>query len=268
MTKRDHANRTGGRPPALLLLGLVATAALTQILPAIALDTVVADLLVRITDTGTWPQLAILVLALAAMLLTRPGPEGRSRAVETALVLGVMLVVLAGNGLLNEHVVKPAFGVPRPNIVELVTDGLLGDDIVDADDFYSLGGKGIRRDELAARLAAAPDLGLSNLVRAHWIHETGFSFPSGHSTAAVTMATFFAVMGVWWLEGWRRRVAVFVVPAWAVIVVYSRPLLEVHTALDVLVGAVAGLGWGLIAAFVVDRVAGSPRPVAGSIEAG
>ncbi|MDJ0925819.1 MAG: phosphatase PAP2 family protein, partial [Acidimicrobiia bacterium] len=164
---------------------------------------------------------------------------------------------LAGNGLLNEHVVKPAFGVPRPNIVELADGGLLGEDIPDAASFYAVGGKGDRREVLAERFALIPDLGLSDLVEAHWIHETGFSFPSGHSTAAVTLATFFAIIGVRWLMGWRRRLAIFVIPVWALLVVYSRPLLEVHTALDVLIGAGAGTIWGALAAWAVDRTAGS-----------
>ena len=172
-----------------LFAGPLVLLAFTPFLPEIDLDSVPADVIVRITDTGAWPQLTLLVVALTIVLVTRPGSDGKSRALETTLVLGVMLVALAGNGLLNEHVVKPAFGVPRPNIVELADDGLLGDEISDAASFYSVGDKGARREVLAERFAVLPDLGLSELVEAHWIHETGFSFPSGHSTAAVTLAT-------------------------------------------------------------------------------
>jgi phosphatidylglycerophosphatase B len=236
-----------------LLAGLVVLLALTPFLPEIDLDSVPADVMVRITDTGAWPQLTLLVLALTIVLITRPGTDAKRRAVEGTLIMSVMLVGLAGNGLLNEHVVKPAFGVPRPNIVDLAEDGLLGDEIPDAASFYSVGGKGARREVLEDRFALLPDLGLSRLVEAHWIHETGFSFPSGHSTAAVTLATFFAALGVWWLSGRRRRWIIMVVPLWAAFVVYSRPLLEVHTTFDVLAGALAGIAWGVAAAWVVDR---------------
>lgn len=244
---------SGLRRLAPFLGGLVVLLALAPLLPEINLDSALADVVVRVTDTGAWPQLILLVIALTAVLVSRPRLDRRRATLETGLVLGVMLVALAGNGLLNEHVVKPAFGVVRPNIAELVDAGLLGTDIPDGESFYSLGGKGSRREVLAERFALIPDLGLSDLVEAHWIHETGFSFPSGHATAAVTLATFFATLGVWWLSGWRRQLAIFGIPLWALLVVYSRPLLEVHTALDVLVGAAAGVGWGLAAAWVVRR---------------
>ena len=255
MTPPDRNDDDAAHRLIPLFIGFVILAVLTPLLPEISLDSAIADMVVRITDTGTWPQLVLVVAALTVVLVTRPGLEPRRGWIEASLVLGVMLVALAGNGLLNEHVVKPAFGVPRPNIAELAGAGLLGDDIPDGDSFYSLGGKGARRDVLAERFALVPELGLSELVEAHWIHETGFSFPSGHSTAAVTLATFFAALGVWWLSGWRRQLAIFVIPLWAVLVVYSRPLLEVHTAVDVLAGAAAGVGWGLAAAWVVNRIA-------------
>jgi len=236
-------------------------AALTLVLPDIALDTGLADVMVRITDTGAWPQIVVLVAVLVAVLVLRPDLERPRRSSEAIVMLGVMLVALAGNGLFNEHLAKPAFGVPRPNIVELANTGLLGDDIPDADAFYSLGGKATRREVLAARLGAVPDLGLSDLVEAHWIHETGFSFPSGHATAALTLATFFAALGLRWLFAWRRLLAVVVIPLWAVLVSYSRLLLEVHTTVDVLAGAAAGTVWGLAAAWIVDRAMGGVRIV-------
>lgn len=41
-----------------------------------------------------------------------------------------------------------------------------------------------------------PPVELAPAVRRHWIQETGYSFPSGHSFAAVFFATFFLAMGV------------------------------------------------------------------------
>jgi membrane-associated phospholipid phosphatase len=43
-----------------------------------------------------------------------------------------------------------------------------------------------------------------------------------------------------------------IIPMWAVAVAYSRWLLGVHTALDVIIGGAVGIGWGL-AAFLVVR---------------
>ena len=63
---------------------------------------------------------------------------------------------------------------------------------------------------------------------------------------------------VWWLGNRRRWVATLLIPVWAVLVVYSRVLLGVHTPLDVVVGSAVGIGWGLLASLAVMRVAGWP----------
>jgi phosphatidylglycerophosphatase B len=99
---------------------------------------------------------------------------------------------------------------------------------------------------------------LSDRVRAHWIHETGYSFPSGHTTAAMTLTVLLAALGQTWLDGWRRILTLAVVPVWAVLVAYSRPLLDVHTAADVIAATAAGFGWGLLAVAAVNRLLGLP----------
>jgi len=185
----------------------------------------------------------ILAVAAVLLLVTRPGLAMSRRWLEAGAVGIAMLIVLVGNGLLNEHVVKPAFGIPRPNLTALAEDGVLGPEYDDAEDFYAVGDKDDRRAVLGAALPAITDPSLSERVLAHWIHETGYSFPSGHSTAAVTFATLLVAAAGAWLTGWRRWPILGLLPLWAIAVVYSRPLLEVHTALDVIIGTAAGLMW-------------------------
>ncbi len=198
------------------------------------------------------------------MLVSRDGIDSRRRTVEAMAVGFVLLIAVAGNAGLNEHVVKPLFGIPRPNIEALAEAGALGSDLPDAEAFYASGNKEARRAVLEERLGALQMPQLSDRVRAHWIHETGYSFPSGHSTAAMTVATLLVAFGVAWLRGWRRLVAVVFVPTWAVAVAYSPLLLEVHTAADAIAGTLAGFGWGLVSfgaiRWAVARFAPPPMP--------
>jgi len=231
----------------IVLSAILAAAFLSLALPDMALNTVFADAVVRVTDTASWPQLAILGAGVAGVVITRPGIGRRRRVFEAGAFALVLLLFLAGNAALNEYVVKPYFAVPRPNIEELADSGALGTDFPDADAFYTIGNKAARRRPLGQILASLESPLLSDRVRAHWAHETGYSFPSGHSTAAMTLAAMMVATGLVWLDGWRRVLTVVVLPLWAVAVVYSRVLLDVHTAGDVIVGALAGIWWGLLA---------------------
>lgn len=243
----------------VVLIPVFAAVLLTPILPNIALDTVFADATVRLTDTATWTQLTLISVVAVMMLITRQRLSNKRRGIEAGVLAIVMLVALVGNALLNEHVVKPFFEVPRPNIVAMTEAGSLGAEFPDADSFYASGDKEARREILRDLLPAVQEPALSNLVRAHWIHETGYSFPSGHTTAAMTFMTLMAALGFLWLDGWRRQIAIWLTPVWAVAVAYSRPLLEVHTASDVIVGTLAGMCWGVLAAAVahsrIERLA-------------
>jgi phosphatidylglycerophosphatase B len=206
-------------------------------LPQIALDGWLAALAVRISDTGSWQQLPFLVVLLVIVVVSRPGLEPRRRALEAVAIIVVLLVILAGNAELNESVIKPAFAIPRPNLVALADSGALG---LGIDEFYALGDKQARREWLGPRLAELTVPHLSPLVREHWLIETGYSFPSGHATASMTFASLMYAIGLRWTTGWRLTVTMLL-PVWAVAVVLTRPLLRVHTYIDVSVGAAVGI---------------------------
>ncbi len=88
-------------------------------------------------------------------------------------------------------------------------------------------------------------------VREHWVHETGFSFPSGHSIASMTFASYFFILGLTMVQR-QRHWAFGILPLWALGVCASRPLLFVHTWIDVSVGGALGTLAGL-ASFVLAR---------------
>jgi phosphatidylglycerophosphatase B len=249
------------RPPtgkALLpVLGLaIAGVAVGSFLPSIDLGAGVADLMVRISDTAYWVQMPFICLAMVTLLATRRGPTVRRRFGEAGVVIVAMLVILAGNALVNEHIVKPALGVARPNIVSLAENGVLGPGISDGDAFYALGDKDERREFLSGRLTPASTPDLSDLVRDHWIHEAGYAFPSGHTMTALAFASLWAGLALLWMSGWRLIVTLVALPIWAIAVAWSRLLLEIHTTADVVVGALVGAALGSVAFLAIRRLIG------------
>ena len=250
-----------------LAAGLIPTfflVLLSFVLPAIRLDTDFADLVVRVADTSTWAQLPFLCLAAVLVIVSRPGLGARRRVVEAGAMIAAMSVALALMASFNEYLLKPTIASPRPNIVALAEQDALGPGITTGAQFYALGDKDTRREQLAPHLAELEQPALSELVREHWAHETGFSFPSGHATSSMTFATMIFALGLVWLSGWRRRLS-SLAPIWAVCVVYSRPLLRVHRPIDVSVGTLVGMVLGLLAfgaiSWVADRIADAPpRP--------
>ncbi|HSF84033.1 MAG TPA: phosphatase PAP2 family protein [Acidimicrobiia bacterium] len=238
----------------MLLVALVAAVLLVPFVPDIDLTTTLADATVALTDTAGGVGLAPLAALGVALVVTRRGIDWRQRSRETVALGVVLTVALVGGALMNEFVVKPAFDVPRPNIEQLATSGVLGPEINDGAAFYASGDKADRRLLLAATLSEDTVPFVSANVRAHWIHEAGHSFPSGHATAAMSFAAVLGAAGVAWLTGWRRVVALWLVPLWAVAVVYSRPLLEVHTPVDVIAGTISGLLIGIVSFSLVRRL--------------
>ncbi|PRP90535.1 Phosphatidylglycerophosphatase B [Enhygromyxa salina] len=234
-----------------MLIPIYVLVLMSFVLPEIALDSSFAELVVRLTDSSTWQQLPLLCAAGVIVLVSRPGLSARRRAVEGVVVFVAMGLGLAGVAQFNEHVLKPAVHAPRPNIVTLADAGALGPEVPDADAFYELGDKDVRRELLREQLPELDEPALAPLVREHWIEETGYTFPSGHATASMTFATMMLALGLCWLGGWRQRITT-ALPVWALCVAYSRPLLRVHRPLDVSVGALVGMGLGLLC-FVVIR---------------
>lgn len=197
-------------------------------------------------------------LALCVVHVSRAGIE-RSRRVREFVVLALALALFLGGGAcFNEFILKPWIAAPRPSIELLATvpspeSPILG---MSARDFYDLGNKDTRRAHLNAVLNS-PEMDeipkLPSGVRAHWLAETGYSFPSGHAFAAMLLATFFLSMGISFCTGWRLKLS-YCLPAWAVLVCYMRPLLLLHSAADVLLGSLLGAALGFFA-FVSARSA-------------
>lgn len=73
------------------------------------------------------------------------------------------------------------------------------------------------------------------------VHETSYSFPSGHAMVSLCLFGFLAYLAVIRLEGWRRRAAVAGAVACILMVGMSRVYLGAHYPCDVLGGYLAGV---------------------------
>ncbi len=75
------------------------------------------------------------------------------------------------------------------------------------------------------------------------VHETGYSFPSGHAMAS--SALFFALIAISWNTKWRWPVLVFSVTI-TFLVGYSRLYFGVHFPTDIIAGWLVSFVWILI----------------------
>ncbi|NNE72980.1 MAG: phosphatase PAP2 family protein [Acidimicrobiales bacterium] len=198
--------------------------------------------------------------ALLVVVATQPGQSRRGRFGKVAVMIAVSILVLYGGKLLNDHVVKPAIGVARPNIVQMADLEVLG---MEADSFYELTGEA--RSEHLESIKTETGFGelmMRPEVRDHWVKETAFSRPSGHALAAMTFATFYLSMALSSLAGWRRWLFHLLVP-WAVFVSLSRPILRVHWPADILIGGLVGIvvgaGGYLLTQLLLQRLGVSAR---------
>ncbi|MCU7960494.1 MAG: hypothetical protein KZQ58_10965 [gamma proteobacterium symbiont of Bathyaustriella thionipta] len=148
-----------------------------------------------------WLAAGMLLLLLAAQRISF------QTKIRQFFIMVLVIACCAGAGsALNEHLLKPALQVSRPNIISLAGEQGTGPLGMTADAFYALGNKTERSHYLQQVLSRKP-IPMQDLIAAHWIAETGYSMPSGHSFAALFFATFFLMLAVSHLSG--RPVIVF-----------------------------------------------------------
>jgi membrane-associated phospholipid phosphatase len=85
-------------------------------------------------------------------------------------------------------------------------------------------------------------INVSQWQKSHWVHESRFSLPSGHAAFTFFIATFFSLL----LYKKGHKLLVISLFIWAVFVSYSRLLIGVHWPLDILIGAVMGVGFAYL----------------------
>lgn len=205
-----------------------------------------------VAQSGGKDGMPFIAIAMTALVVSRPGIPGKRRAVEALAILLALTFVLGGGAYLNEHYVKPVFAVARPNMIELATTPPDAPALqMSLEDFYHSLDDAARSAHLKKVLT--PDIRLNERIRGHWIAETGYSFPSGHSFSSMMFATFFLAIGISCLSG-RRLWVCYILPVWALAVCISRPILRVHSPTDICVGGLEGIVTGILAFLGVYRV--------------
>lgn len=184
--------------------------------------------------------------------------RGWKRKMRTiGLFLIAFSLVLGVFARLNEFFIKEQLQIERPNIKYLHQEQGFNSHA-----FYAFELKDDRRTFLQRFLHDRPEATTFNnrslhpKVAQHWIHETGYSFPSGHSFNAFLMATLMAYIILFVYADFSRR-RFFVLPfVWATLVALSRVLLGVHSPIDIVFGASFGvfIGFVLIATKYIDKL--------------
>jgi len=222
---------------------LLATAASSWMLVrsgGVPLDGRLARVLCGLTETGGVRLVPVVLLAALAIWVTDRGTERPRRRRESLAMLGLVAVALPSAALLNEYVLKRLVAEPRPSLLRMMEAGF----IPDPSAFDRLDEDG-RREFLTSRLGgeampeAAAALSVSPVVLQHWIHQTGYTFPSGHALNAFLVAVLF-LGGALANPTPRRRGLAGALLGWAVAIALTRVLLLVHRPVDVTAGALLG----------------------------
>ncbi len=157
-------------------------------------------------------------------------------------ILG-MSVLLAAFAWVNEHVTKKATRLPRPAHEFVFEHSKV---TIPIDSLYLLEEK--EREAMLEKMIAdipAVFASFDPRVLEHWVKESGYSFPSGHSFNAFLLAV---VLSFGLINSRRKFVAYlwFLPLLWAPVVAISRVSLGAHSALDVSFGAAMGVLFGCL----------------------
>ncbi|MCU4156998.1 phosphatase PAP2 family protein [Carboxylicivirga sp. A043] len=147
------------------------------------------------------------LITIAFCVLISLNYKGWKRKVLTiVLSLVAFSLVLGGMAKVNENLIKEHLKVERPNIIYLHQQKGF-----DKDAFYAFESKEERQRYLQYFLRTQTDTitfdnkPLHPKVLQHWLHETGYSFPSGHSFNAFLMATLMAYIILFVYADFKRR---------------------------------------------------------------
>lgn len=154
---------------------------------------------------------------------------------KSILIVGGLIAALA---FFNEHVTKKALKLARPSHTFVLEQS---GSHAKLDEFYKL--SDTERKLFLKRMMDFNPVNFKQIdhrVLEHWIDESGYSFPSGHSFNAFLLAYIFSYVMFHSRKKWVN-VLYFVPFVWAVTVAVSRVAIGAHSVLDVSFGSALGL---------------------------
>ncbi|MEH0156870.1 phosphatase PAP2 family protein [Limibacter armeniacum] len=210
---------------------------------ALQSDTLTTYWLLIADSAITYPTIGLVTLAGGFHFL-------HTKRYQSLIFIVFSLLMMKGIATINEHFLKENLAIPRPSISALEARGLLN-----AKDFYLTNATKEDRRTALMEILATPNakasvVDIPNSLLEHWVHETGYSMPSGHAQNAFLLATLLSLtlLSIYRDKTWLT--APFFV--WATLVAASRMALHVHTMEDVIMGAVSGVMWGIIV-WIINR---------------
>ncbi len=214
----------------------------------------IAQVALFLSQTGSKFGIPVIALSMIALVVTRSGIARRRRWQELIVLVSIMAIFGGAFAAFNENLLKEWIKIPRPNIVWLAGEDGTGPLGMTAEAFYKSGKKETRSNLLAQTLEKDPaPVRLSAAIEEHWIHETGYSFPSGHAFSSMFFASFLLAIAVTYAS--RKRYWIFyIVLPWALGVCYSRSILRVHTPADIAMGSLLGVLAAIAAWAAVRRL--------------
>ncbi|ART81097.1 phosphatase PAP2 family protein [Oceanisphaera avium] len=224
----------------LLLVLPVAVASLGyqwqwQWFPLLDLDEIPAMFAYSLTLTIDEIGIAIILSLLSVLTLFKWRRRRGQYIVFFFCLMGAL-----GSAFVTKSVAKQFFKEPRPYIVWLAEEGRL----TDSNSFYAQLPK-TREQWIANSVSDYSEDEVPNWLKLHWQDEVSYSFPSGHSIAAMTIASFYCL-----LLAYRQRSKWLIagLSVWAVGVCYSRLLLGLHWPVDILASSILGVMFGSLGA--------------------
>jgi phosphatidylglycerophosphatase B len=175
-------------------------------------------------------------------------PTARGKALVFIRSLLSLLVLLPLSAYLNEHLIKESIRASRPSHTYIVKQTKFQEKL---DSIYTLADNTKRaffRDVIKADTVGFGSI--DPRILDHWVEETGYSFPSGHSFNAFLLAGIIA-FGIYQKMPSNRRYLCAIPLLWASMVALSRVAVGAHTAWDVSVGS--GMGLALSYSFMSFR---------------
>jgi len=174
----------------------------------------------------------------ACALFAAGQPTARGKALIFIRSLLTIIVVLSSFAYVNEHAIKPSIRASRPSHTYIVRQARSNAKL---DSIYSLAENNKRIFFRGLVSADTTTFGsIDPRILDHWVEETGYSFPSGHSFNAFLLAGIIA-FGIYQIVPKNRRYLCTIPLLWAALVALSRVAVGAHTAWDVSVGSAMGL---------------------------
>lgn len=172
-----------------------------------------------VTQSGTAITYAFLTCVVLVSILCLVAWQ----KMKMIMIVFTAIVLLIGTQVIKTGL-KSFYQEPRPYTGYLVTQG------INLDSFYQE--KRAVRSEIVEQ-AIKDNAAMPTYLKAHWVKEVGYSFPSGHAAFAVAwLMIFILVLPMNRKRDWAITSVIFI---WAALMIMSRIRFGMHYPIDVFV---------------------------------